>query len=241
MAKPPPREKPRLSAAQLADYLAAAGPAAQRTILRQAKHPGQSKPLIIQYQHARRPIASALQNSFEQPRILAGAIVGLEQRRDDPANSPLVRDDAMRSIEVIQTFQRTVNSLDFGNAQFDAPINPAPPLSIAGVEISVWPDATTRIGSRSGERIGQLFVRCAMGGAGEAAASRRAEANAHLATIAHMHAADHLSHLGTVHAPSSMVLDVPREHVVRGSTSIARRVANIEAACEMIAAIWPQL
>lgn len=221
--------------------MAAAGPLAQRTILRQAKHPGQNKPLIIQYQHARRAIGSSLQAPFEQNRILAGAVVALEQRRDDPVHSPLIRDDAMRSIEVIQTFERTINALDFGNARFDAPLTPAPPLVIAGVEISVWPDATTHIDNRSGERIGQLFVRCAMGSPGEAAGVRRAEANAHLATIAHMHAAGHLAHLGAVHAPCSMVLDVPRGNVIRGSSSVARRVANIEAACEMIAALWPQL
>jgi len=36
-----------------------------------------------------------------------------------------------------------------------------------------------------------------------------------------------------------MVIDVPRETVFRGPANIARRVANIEAACQMIAAVWP--
>jgi hypothetical protein len=36
-----------------------------------------------------------------------------------------------------------------------------------------------------------------------------------------------------------MVIDVSREVVIRGPVNSTRRVANIEAACGMIAAIWP--
>ena len=111
---------------------------------------------------------------------------------------------------------------------------------IAGVEITVWPDAVALIPARNGEtRIGGVFIRCTIGGAGDAAENRRVEANGHLATIAHMHASQYLGHLGTPYAQTSMVIDVPRETVVRGPVNSTRRVANIEMACGMIAAIWP--
>ena len=112
---------------------------------------------------------------------------------------------------------------------------------ISGVEVSVWPDVIARATVRGVNRIGEIFIRCTIGAVGENAESRRAEANGHLATIAHMHTIKALSELGTPHAPSSMVIDVPRETVVRGSVNITRRVANIEAACTMIAAIWPRV
>lgn len=208
-------------------------------ILRQAKYPGQSKPIIIQYQHARRCISACLQAPTNLNRIVAGAVVALEQRRDDPTSSPLIRDDAIRSIEVVQTFQRTINSLDIGPARFEAGPNPSAALIISGVEVSVWPDAVALTAHRGGTtRVGEVFVRCTIGASGEGAENRRAEANGHLATIAHMHAVEYLGHLGAPYAPSSMVIDVPRETVVRGPASITRRVANIEAACTMIAAVW---
>jgi hypothetical protein len=240
MATPPARVNPKLSASQLADYLVAPTPIGQLGILRQAKNPGQNKPLIIQYQHARRCISACLQAPANTSRIVAASLLNLEQRRDDTSSSPLVRDDAERSIEVIQTFQRTVNALDIGGARYEPGPSPSPSLIISGVEITVYPDAIALSSVRRGDdRIGSVFIRCTIGGAGDAAENRRSEANGHLATIAHMHASQSLSHLGVPHAPTSMVIDVSRERVVRGPVNSTRRVANIEAVCGMIAAIWP--
>lgn len=209
-------------------------------ILRQAKYPGQSKPLIIQYQHARRGIAACLVSPEDLNRLVAATVVNLEQRRDDPSSSPLVHDDAVRSIEVIQTFQRTVNALNLWGARYEVAPQPSPSLMIGGVEVTVWPDAVARAPTRNGgDRIGEVFVRCAIGPSGESAENRRAEANGHLATIAHMHAAQHLTTLGVPHAPTSLVIDVPRGLVVNGPANTTRRVANIQTACTMIAAIWP--
>jgi hypothetical protein len=240
MAMSPSRLQPKLSASQLADYLVAPTPIGQMGILRQAKAPGQHKPLIIQYQYVRRYISACLQSPSTLNRVVAEAIHFLEQRRDDTSNGPLVRDDAERSLEVIQTFQRTRNALDIGMARFDAALNPSPSLMISGVEVTVWPDAIAHVVTRNGtDRIGQVFIRCTIGGAGDIAENRRAEANGHLATIAHMHTAAFLSHLGIPHAPTSMVIDVSRENVIKGPVNATRRVANIQAACGMIAAVWP--
>ncbi len=173
-------------------------------------------------------------------RIVADAVTNLNQVKADPTTKPLVRDDASRSIDVIETFQRTVNSLDFGGAFFDTAPNPSQPLLINGVEVSVWPDAISKVSTKGGEtRVGEVFIRCTIGGKGDAAENRRSEANGHLATIAHMHAVQYLTHEGVPHSPTSMVVDVPRETVVRGPANSARRVANIEMACTIIAAVWP--
>jgi hypothetical protein len=114
-------------------------------------------------------------------------------------------------------------------------------MNINGVEISVFPDTVASIQQRNQGRIGQVFIRCTIAPAGAVLENRRIEANGHLATIAHMHTTQYLAHLGTPHAPTSMVLDVPRGVLVRGSVNYARRVANIEIACQMIAAIWPTI
>ncbi len=215
-------------------------PIGQIGILRQAKYPGPSKPLVIQYQLARRCIAACLQAPSDANRIAAAARVQLEQRRDDTANGPLIRDDASRCLDVIETFQRTVNALELGGVTFLAGMNPSPSLLINGAEVTVWPDAISTVDGRGRDtRIGEVFIRCTIGAGGDTAENRRAEANGHLATLAHMHAAEFLSSRGTPHSPSSMVIDVSRETVIRGPVNTTRRVANIEAACGMIAAVWP--
>jgi hypothetical protein len=233
----PPRVQPRLSAAQLADYLAATSPIAQMAILRQAKYPGEARPLIIQYQLAKACISACLIEPESMNRIIAQAVASLEQRRDDQANRPLVRDDARRCIEVIETFQRTVNALNpWAGLRYEgAPARPTP-LTISGVEVSVFPDA---ISYRGGDRVGEAFIRCTIGIVADNAENRRLEANGHLAVIAHMHAVAHLGNRGTPHSPTSMTIDVPRERIVFGPTSTTMRVRQIETACSMIAAIWP--
>ena len=241
MARPPAiiRPVPRLSAAQLADYLAATSVLSQLGILRNAKYPGEARPLVIQYQHAKRGIAACLVTRENLNAIAAQAIVSLEQRRDDEANRPLIRDDARRSIEVIEIFQRSVNALDLANVRFEAAPARTENIEINGVEVSVSSDATVLSSSRAGDRVGQLFIRCAIGIEGDAADNRRADANQHLATVAHLHSVATLGHRGTPHSPTSLVIDVPRERVVRGPVSTTLRVRNIEAACSMIAAVWP--
>lgn len=166
-------------------------------------------------------------------------MIELEERRDNGGNGPLVRDDAQRCIDVIQTFHRAANQLDLWGTDYQQSRLPAQPLNINGVEISVAPDAIALTHRRDEDRVGQVFIRCTMGAAGDAAEGRRAEANGHLATIAHLHTLHYLADLGTPHAPTSMVVDVLRGIVIRGPTSSARRIANIEMACAMIAALWP--
>jgi hypothetical protein len=208
-------------------------------ILRQAKYPGPSKPLVIQYQHARRGISACLQTPESVNHLVAAAVINLEQRRDDTANGPLVRDDAQRSIEVIETFQRSVNALELSDATYHAPPSTSQPLMIHGVEVTVYPDAISRA-PRGGELlIGEVFIRCTIGAPGETAENRRAEANGYLVTIAHLHALQFLGHLGTPTSAVSRVIDVPRETVVRGAANPARRIRNIEDACRMITAVWP--
>lgn len=233
------RALPRLSASQLADYLVAPTPIGQLGILRQAKNPGPARPIIIQYQLAKRAIAECLRNRAQINQIVARTIYELEARRDNVANGPLIRDDAQRCIDVIEAFQQAQNRMDLWQHRYEEPTVPSPSMNISGVEVSVFPDIVASIQQRGVNRVGQVFIRCAIGQTTDVAENRRAEANSHLATIAHMHTMQYLQHLGSPHAPTSIVIDVPRQAIVRGPVNYARRVANIETACQMIAAIWP--
>lgn len=210
-------------------------------ILRNAKFPGEARPIIIQYQAARRAISACLIDRAGANRYAAQAVAALRAKMGDPATRPLVRDDARRCIEVIEAFQASLNAFDLGGISFHPPQKDGPPLTVNGVEISVQADASAFAPARGDVRVGQLFIRCKIAQEGEAAENRRSEANSHLATIAHMHALANLGDLGTPHCPTSMVLDVPRRRAVRGPSSTVRRLQNIEAACQMIAAVWPEI
>ena len=217
-------------------------PIGQEGILRQAKTPATGKPLIIQYQHARKCVAACLREPGRINARVAETVIALRQKATDPASTPLVRDDALRSIDVIEVFQRSANALDIVDMRFEPTSSNENLMDIEGVEVSSWPDAITFQTPRRGDvRVGELFIRCAIGLSGDAAQERRTEANRLLATIAHIHASRTLTHLGDVYASASLVLDVPRGLVVRGPTNATRRVANIEAACRMIAARWPTI
>lgn len=235
------RTLPRLSASQLADYLVAPTPIGQLGILRQAKNPGPARPLIIQYQLAKRAIAECLRDRAQLNQIVARTVTELESRRDNGANGPLIRDDAQRCIDVIQAFQQAQNQMDLWQHQYSAPAPRSPSLNIRGVEVSVFPDVVASIQQRGVDRVGQVFIRCTIGQTTDVAENLRDEADGHLATIAHMHTMQYLGHLGTPHAQTSIVIDVPRQTLVRGSANYARRVANIETACQMIAAVWPTI
>lgn len=172
-------------------------------------------------------------------RICANSTNALEERRDDATNGPLIRDDAQRCIDTIQRFQLTANALDIWQSEYREPRIPSPSLNINGVEVSVASDALV-IDNRRG-RVGQAFIRCTIGTGGDAAENRRQEANVQLATIAHMHALQYLADLGQPHPQTSLVIDVSRETIFRAPANSARRIANIEAACAMIAAVWPAI
>ena len=131
--------------------------------------------------------------------------------------------------------------MDLWQHEYQEPKTPSPSLNINGVEISVFPDVVASIQHKGDGRIGQAFIRCAIAKEGDIQENRRSAANGHLATIAHIHTTKYLAHLGTPHAPASMVIDVPRQTIVRASVNFAQRVANIETACQMIAAIWPSI
>lgn len=79
----------------------------------------------------------------------------LQDRRDDMANGPLVRDDAQRCMDVIDAFQRATNELDLWGIEYLEPRIPSQPLNINGVEISVNADAICRAARRDGFRVGQ--------------------------------------------------------------------------------------
>jgi hypothetical protein len=241
MAILPVRATPRLSATQLADYLVTPTPIGQRGILRQAKYPVQSKPLIIQYQHARRCIAACLQSPVESPKIIGAAFAMLEQKKADPSSAPLTKDDASRSIDVIDAFATSINKLKFDGYFYDASNTHDAIINISGVDISVAPDAIAWTNLKDGKRIGSIFIKCTLGVLGEAAEARRTASNTHLATIAHMHALKKLATIGTPYPPASMVIDVTRETAVRGTPNMKKRIENMEAACEVIEAVWPKI
>jgi hypothetical protein len=234
------RSKPGLSAYQLADFMTSS-PSGQITILKNAKYIDSGKPKILQYQIARAAIGQYLISPTRDMTIRSQALATLQQRQNDSALKAFAQDDAKRSIEAIETFQKSLNSLDLQGNVFEMPDKNATPLMIHDVAVSVQPDAIVMGSYKQEDRIGSAFLRLAKGAETEAADANRSAMFPLLAALAHLHTASNLKDVGVAHAPLSLVIDVPRGEVCRATTSLTRKVANIEASCRFIGALWPSI
>jgi hypothetical protein len=232
------RPQPRISANDLALYMVSSD-TARMGILRRAKAP--QKPPIIRYKDARAPVCAYLIDPARNMRPLVAAEEMLRQRMDDPATSPLLRDDASHSIEVLHAIQQMRNQL--GALDFQAAPRDQGRLAISGVEVSVRADLLVFSSSRTGEeQIGAAVLRMTMDDAEtEAARERRRNMGLYVATLARLYVDQNIASNRTAANRLCLSIDVQHGEIFSGPTANTRRVNDIENVCRMIAAIWPTL
>lgn len=162
----------------------------------------------------------------------------LSQRMTDMSVSPLMRDDASHSIDVLHAIQNMANKL----GPFD--FQPAPTkqgkLTISGVEVSVHADLLVH-GSRKGQdQIGAAILRMTQDDAEtDGAKAKRKEMGLFVATIARLHIDQNLKTSRTGANRLCMSIDVQHGEVFLAPDANTQRIKNLEAACQMIAAMWP--
>ncbi|WP_313058412.1 hypothetical protein [Agrobacterium cavarae] len=231
------RVHPRISVNDLALFMVSSD-TARMGIIRRAKSP--QKAPMIRYKDARAAICAYLSDPVRNIRSLAVAETMLQQRHDDPATSPLLKDDASHSIQVLQALRRMGNQL----AQYDfhsAPKNQSK-LNIAGVEISVRADLLVQGVSRSAEQIGTAILRMTMDDAdNESARERRRNMGLFVATLARLHTEHNISSNREPANRLCLSIDIQHGEVFVAPNANSRRVNDIENACRTIAAIWPSL
>ncbi|NTJ66021.1 hypothetical protein G6M50_14860 [Agrobacterium rhizogenes] len=231
------RTQPRISANDLALYMVSSD-TARMGILRRAKTP--QKPPIIRYKDARAPICTYLIDPARNRRPLVTAEEMLRQRMDDSATSPLLRDDASHSIEVLHSIQQMHNQL--GTLDFHPAPRDQEKLIIAGVEVSVRADLLVFGSVRTEEQIGAAVLRMTMDDADtEAARERRRNMGLYVATLARLHVDQNIASNRVSSNRLCLSIDVQHGEIFAAPNANTRRTNDIENVCRMIAAVWPSL
>lgn len=222
---------PRISANDLALFMVSST-TAQLGIVKRAKTP--IIPPVIRYKDARPAITSYLTDPAKKLNPLVTAEQMFQQRVTDMSESTLRRDDAAKSIEVLHAIQGMQNQLSTYN------FAPAPAkqgkLVLSGVEVSVYADMLVY----SKDNIGAALLRMTQDDAStEAAIEKRKQMGLYVATMVRLHIDQNIQ---TDLKPANklcMSIDVQHGEVFVAPNSNTRRVNDLTAACQMIAALWP--
>ena len=234
------KSSPRISANDLARFLVSK-PSTQLTIIRNAKYPDSSKPLVIRYSEARQAIVQHLCDMSRSKKVINTAIDLFLQRKDDFSESTFRRDDAEKSIEVLEAI------LDMSNQTATYRFVRAPKrqskLIIEGVEVSVSADMLVEGKFKGQDAIGAAIMRLSKDDSSTAAAKeKRKSMGLYVASLAALHTAQNIANSDQIAANKlSMSIDVMHGEIFVAPQSNAQRVKDITGACQIISTMWSSL
>ena len=140
----------------------------------------------------------------------------------------------MNNAEALEAFLAAYPELALAAFVFRRPAAPARPLRLQGVEVSVRPELEIVAQTRAGQKIGSLKLHFPK------ANKLVQEAGDYIATVVQQHA--ELTHgAGNVSRDHCMVLDIMRRNLFTAPKSFIQRRKDLDAACKMIAGIWPSV
>lgn len=225
--------EPRVSAAQLAEYLTAGAP--RRTaIIREARFPKIA--VVAKYREARQSIARHLCAGPDGRDHLGEAIDRLSDRGAGAAASDWTVTDCRDSIAALKLFQKSHGDLVQRQIAFRAITGALPLLTIAKVGVSVNLDATAhRRGQNGKEHVGGILLAFSKRLSEDPEAQERATVGALLALL---FAEQHLTHAGLAEAKLCFTLDVFGRKLIHAPTGRTKRTAALQHSCEEIALRW---
>ena len=168
---------------------------------------------------------------------LVAAVQMLNQRSSDPAEGTLRQDDAVKSIEVLDALQGMSNQL--AGYQFIKAPATQPKLSIHGVEVSVYADFILHGSEKGVEQVGAAMLRMTQDDSStDAAKEKRKNMGLYVATLLRMHVDQNLKGNRQPANRLCMSIDVQHGEAFQAPKATAQRMKDINAACQMIAALW---
>lgn len=221
----------RISANKLAELLVTSNPVRRRRIVFDQKHP--SGPPVMLYRHAQTPIAQYFRGGRDA-NVLKAAAEGL---RADKEGTDWAIDDRWNTADALELFADIADGLPsgLGEAYTRGETNPAK-LSISGVEVSVKPDFLIQFDKRGVRHTGALklhFIK-------NPDSALTKTGSEYVATLLHKWLEEH-GPAGTPSHTHCISIDVFRGTTFSAPKSNTRRLQEISAVCEEIAARWPQL
>jgi hypothetical protein len=223
---------PRLSANQLAEYLTASS-TRRKSIIRDARFPKTA--IVAHYKGARDTIGAYLCDNGRSTSIIVDGIEQQKAREGRVGAKDWIKNDSRISIEAIERFHGLYNRLGLRRIECRAPMS-APNLKMEGVEVSVNLDATTHRTDKDGKnRVGGIVLSLAKS---EQSTRNRQERSRSSAVLVAQFAEVHLKPLGEMDTTICFAFDVFGGKLIRAPSSYVKRLDNMRASCEEIAARW---
>jgi hypothetical protein len=224
--------EPRISVNKLAELLVTSNPVRRRKIVQDQKYPNTS--VVTRYRQAYEPICEYLSKGRD-PALINDAVARL---RNDRAGSEWAIDDRWNTADALERFLEIADLLPNEDGEQYQAGDPQPPrLAVAGVDISVRPDfliSFTRRGKKYKGAIKLHFVKNPDSALTRAGSEYVA---ALMVRWLEVYGPD-----GAIPDPAHcLCIDVFRGAVTPASRSSTRRMTEVTAACEDIAARWPHL
>lgn len=222
----------RISVNKLGEYLAGASPARRRRIILDQKKP--ATVISARYRAAEEPVRAFFIGGCADESIIDQAVVAL---RTTPGKTDWATGDRQATADALDQVLKLTPKILAPNRTFRAPPSKPALLSVAGVGISVAPHLIVTSEGKGGPSVGAIKFHYVQ----DSASALTKVGSEYVATILHQWLLANPVK-GHVASPAlSMSVDVFRGAVVAAPTSFVKRLADVEAACEEIAARWPQL
>jgi len=221
------RQSARISINKLGEYLSA-GPTRRRTILTEQRNPRVFQ--VTWYRWAERAIRSFLVDHLddaehflaERERI---AQLEITSRHDEVRQST--------NLAAMDAFMAVLPELPIDGASMFAAHDDAPHVSFGGVEVSVRPEVIlTGANSKGLPRVGALKLFLSQ------SHPLDDTTGLYVAAVLHQFAEEHLTDHGVADPQLCIVVDVFQRKFWTAPRHYKRRVQDIDAACEEIAAMW---
>ncbi|MFA9288046.1 hypothetical protein ACCQ08_24930 [Comamonas sp. SY3] len=222
----------KISVNKLAELLVTSNPSRRRKIVQDQKYPSTS--VVARYRLAQAPIAAFLRGGRD-PQIINTAIATLRAPFD---GTEWTLDDRWNTADALERFLEVADSLPSSkDEKYTQGDTSAPKLNIAGVDVSVRPDLLIKFTNRGAEYTGAVkfhFIKnpdSALTHAG----------SEYVSVLMHRW----LEEFGPDGSKPShahcICIDVFRGSMVTAPKSTTRRMTEVTAACEEVAARWQVL
>lgn len=220
---------PRISINKLAEFITVKA-GRQREILRDQKYPTDFKGPY--YREATEAISTCISSNLADMSGIHKTISILGQSNPDKIGTQR-RINA--NLDALETFESMLDAVDLKGA---APSLGAPfpeKLVVQNVEISVRPEVMLRLEAKANVHIGALKLHFPR------TFSLNEDASGYVSAILQRWCADCLPDDGVTSAPLCFVIDVGAKNVWPGVKATAKRMKDVEAYCQNIAALWPTI
>lgn len=194
--------------------------------------------VAIRYSDVRTALRASLCDLVNEKRIIYTARDAFDQKSNDTSSSSWARDDALKSIDVIDAYLGMKNQ--FSGFDYKEAPSQQPYLNISGVAISVNCDVIIHRDIKGVQCIGAGLFRLTKPEEDEtvAAKAKRHDMGAYAATLVYMHLSQNFAGERNPHPEICWSVDVQSGEIHKAPRNFKTRANNIETACEFIAAMW---